>query len=103
MCVCEWEDRTGRGQGGGWEILGGEAREQLFTRADQDYRAFLEDETGGRGLLTDKLGWLCFISQWLHTNDLWTFRLSNTRGRQLKMRQVRGRGAGKSQRQTQKK
>lgn len=51
------EDRRGRGQGGGWEYIGrrGE-REQLFTRADQDYEAFLEDETGGRGLLTDKLG-----------------------------------------------
>lgn len=99
--MCEWKTEEGGGKGEGGNILGGEAREQLFTRADQDYEAFLEDETGGRGLLTDKLGWLCFISQWLHTTDLWTFRLSNTRGRQLKMRQDRG--AGKSQRQTQKK
>lgn len=81
----------------------GVEREQLFTRADQEYNAFLEDESGGRGLLEDKLRWLCFISQWLHTTDLWTLRLSNTRGRRLKLRQDRGRESRESQRKTQKK
>lgn len=43
-----------------------------------------EDESGGRGLLADRLHWLCFISQLLHPADLWTLRLSNTTGgRQL--------------------
>lgn len=46
----------------GWVVVGGEETDQLFTRADQEHNVFLEDESGERGLLTDKLRWLCFIS-----------------------------------------
>lgn len=53
-------ERGGRGKGVGWL---GEEREQVFTQADQEYSAYMEDESGGKGLLADKLRWLCFISQ----------------------------------------
>lgn len=43
-------------------VVGGEETDQLFARADQEHNVFLEDESGERGLLTDKLRWLCFIS-----------------------------------------
>ena len=67
-------------------MVGGEGREreQVFTQADQEYSAYIEDESGRRRLLMNKLRWLCFISQWLYPADLWTLRLSNkTRDRQL--------------------
>lgn len=91
--------RLGGGGGGRW----GEEREKLFTRADQEYNAFLEDESGGRRLLADRLRGLGFISPWLHMTDLWTLRLSNTtRSRQLQQRRDKGREWRKSQRKTQK-
>lgn len=51
-----------REEGGRWEevgLVGGgfvggeEAREQVFTRTDQADSSYLEDESGGRGLLAD--------------------------------------------------
>lgn len=54
--VCMNERQREEGVGGGWVVVGGEEREQVLTRTDQEYSTDLEDESGGRrGLLTDKL------------------------------------------------
>lgn len=73
------------GGGGGGGRRGRERRGSMcFLELTRNTAQNLEDESGGKGLLADKLHWLCFISQLLHPADLWTLRLSNTTGgRQL--------------------
>lgn len=76
--------------------MGGEEREQVFTRTDQEYSTYIEDESEGRGLLADKLRWLCIISQWLHArlisgpSDLATQQETGSFKISLKQRQDRG-------------
>lgn len=50
VCVNEREREEGGGEGGG-----GRRGEGAFTRTDQEYITYIEDESGGRGLLADKL------------------------------------------------